>query len=176
MRTGTRAGVALTAAAVLVASSCSRATPAGFWNGYRADMIVNAKSDQGPWGGSRSIEWVSNDEATFTTDAVGKFAEEHGWTCEPPVEYSSQRMSAWVSPIDHKPNFPLFFGEPDGSNISVDNDKFPRAIEGDSFISRCDTEWVRVAPGSGDSSPAFGYIHVSKDGRRLAVYHLWGEV
>jgi hypothetical protein len=176
MRTDTGHAAALVVAPVVALSSCNRLTPAGFWKSYRSDMIAKANSDQGPWGGSRWIQWVAKGETKFSSSELDAFAKTHGWTCEPPVEYSSQRTKDWVSPINKEPIFPLFFGEPTDPVPYTGDVWFPRHIDGDSYVMKCETGWERVAPGSGVSSPAYGYIQVSKDGHRLAIYHLWGEV
>jgi hypothetical protein len=137
-------------------------------------MIEDKLSDQGPWGGSRWIHWVAHDAETFTPADAMKFAAEHGWKCGEVVEYSAERMRCWKS-LASRPVFPLFFGEPTATALNL-NHEFPRHIEGDCFIIQCETGWIRVAPGTGKESPAFGYIQVSKDGKRMAIYHLWGEV
>jgi hypothetical protein len=81
-------------------------------------------------------------------------------------------MNTWLE--GNRPVFPLFSGEP-ASKISGSGLYFPRHISEDSLIVRCETGWIRVAPGTDKSSPAFGYIQVSDDGSQMAVYHLWGD-
>lgn len=163
--------IALVSVAAICAD-CGKASPAGFWTSYQRNAILNQASDQGPWGGSRWIHWLGNEPDSFRLGEVRKFALKNGWTCEEPNPYSADRMESWVG--RNGPVFPMFFGEP-GSQYP-ENDNFPRHILGDSIIVRCETGWIRVAPGSGESSPAFGYIQIASDGRRMAVYHLWGEV
>jgi hypothetical protein len=147
--------------------------PAGFWTAYRPDDIVEKNSDQGPWGGSMWIHWAAASPSAFDLGEAVRFAEGNGWTCGEPETYPAARLSTWM----HlgRPVFPLFFGEPDGGTIDAGNAEFPRHILHDSLIVRCETGWMRVAPGTGDSSPAYGYIQISAEGSLLAVYHLWGE-
>ena len=157
-----------------IVSSCNKATPAGFWKSYHGDEVLEQASDQGPWGGSRWIQWAANAPNSFRVAEAVQFASENGWDCEEPTSYSADRMSKWLG--RNGPVFPLFFGKPETWRNYPANDEFPRHILNDSTIVRCETGWIRVAPGSGESSPAFGYIHVGSDGRHMAVYHLWGEV
>ena len=171
MRTRHRARLTVVLAIAVATSACSRAMPAGFWATYQKGLIVNSNSDQGPWGGSRWIQWVGKEGNTFTPAGAAAFATEHGWKCDAPVELSSEQVTTWVSYAEKRPVFPLFF-----ENNDAGNSRFPRHIEGDCTITRCETGWVRIAPGTGKDSPAFGYIQVSRDGARMAVYHLWGEV
>jgi hypothetical protein len=157
-----------------ILASCTKVSPAGFWRGYRSGVIVAQESDQGPWGGSRWIHWVARGSENFEISDVVQFAKDNGWTCKEPTVLSAGRTSNWMG--NHRPVFPLFFGEPGGVVHYSGNDAFPRHIFDDSSLIQCETGWIRVAPGSGESSPAFGYIQVESGGNRLAVYHLWGEV
>jgi hypothetical protein len=139
--------------ALAVLSSCAKLSPAGFWATYRPELIVQKYSDQGPWGGIRWVHWVAPAPGTFTLADVERFATSNGWACQKPVAYSAEQVRAWQS----------------------SRKEFPRHIDGDSLVVQCDSRWVRVEPGSGDSSTAFGYIQIDRSGTRLAVYHLWGE-
>ena len=171
MRDRIRTSFTAVFAIAAMTNACSKAIPAGFWATYQKRMIVNSNSDQGPWGGSRWIHWIGKDTNTFTPATAAGFATEHGWKCGAPVEYSSKQVHTWVSYSAKRPLFPLFFDDNYAGDI-----EFPRHIDGDCTIIRCETGWIRVAPGTSQESPAFGYIQVSKDGTRMAVYHLWGEV
>jgi hypothetical protein len=88
--------------------------------------------------------------------------------------FSSQQMLLWE--YVGMSVFPLHFGAADRSPDNAWVKRFPRAIKSDSLVSRCKSGWIRVAPGSGVESDAHGYIQLDVAGRRLAVYHLWGEI
>jgi hypothetical protein len=162
--------VAVLAAAV----GCSRLSPAGFWARYRAESIVDQSSDQGPWGGVRWVHWVAPAPGRFTPAGAERFAASHGWTCQRPVSYSAEQVHAWQS--SGKPVFPLPFGPADRPSGNGSAEALPRHIDGASWVVRCESGWIRVEPGSGKETPAFGYIQVDRSGTRMAVYHLWGEI
>ncbi|PYS44941.1 MAG: hypothetical protein DMG13_33065 [Acidobacteria bacterium] len=69
-----------------------------------------------------------------------------------------------------EPVFPLVFGE-----NSVHTKDMKRHIVGNAVLIRCDSGWIRVEPGSGKSSTAYGYILLNDDGSKMAIYHFWGE-
>ena len=150
-------------------------SPAGFWLTYREDLVVNEHSNQGPWGGRRWIHWKSV-EPMFDLADVIRFAENHGWECEESEEYSAGQIATWV--WGDTSVFPLFYGftgDPGWKHSHPYNTDFPRHIDGEAIVVRCDSGWIRVRPGTDQESTAFGYIVTSRDRRRMAVYHLWGE-
>lgn len=173
MRTSIAIRLSCILAALSVLVCCARLAPAGFWSTYHADLIVRKHSDQGPWGGSRWMHWEAPAPGTFTTADAVRFASSHGWVCQSPVLYSAGRMSAWR--LSGNPVFPIHSGPADHSPERL-AEGFPRHIEGDSFVVPCDSDWIRVEPGSGVSTAAPGFIQVDRSGARMAVYHLWGEV
>lgn len=163
----------LAMAILLVACSCSRAAPAGFWTTYRSDLIARQSSEQGPWGGVRWIHWLSPVPATFNGPDVIAFASSKGWACKAPVAYSAAQVALWR--MNDQAVFPLHFvpsgQKPNHTGVL----EFPRHITGDSIVYECTTGWARVEPGSAAGRDAFGYIQVERTGTRIAVYHLWGE-
>ena len=46
----------------LVLNSCSKFTPSGFWKNFHSELIEKKSSDQGPFGGTREIEWENTNE------------------------------------------------------------------------------------------------------------------
>jgi hypothetical protein len=166
----TRATVALV---VLMAVSCTKASPAGFWTAYRPELIRKRHSDQGPWGGTRWISWQSEHAGTFTASDAARFAASHGWSCQEPTPHSAEQMKLWQ--YSGKPVFVLPFGpasqRPDNHGV----EQLPRFIDDDSITITCTSGWVRVKPGSDRTTPAYGYIHMNTVGTRMTVYHLWGE-
>lgn len=155
-------------------AGCGRTTPAGFWGGYRPELIEQKFSDQGPWGGVRWISWAARTEGMFRASDVLRFAESKGWSCREPSKYPAAQLRQWQ--FAGQAVFPLHFGPADRA---PDNDtvrKFPRAISEDSLISECRTGWIRVEPGTDQTSDATGYIQIGESGTRMAIYHLWGEI
>ena len=151
-------------------ADCSSLVPVGFWKGYNKDLIVKQDSDQGPWGGSRWIYWISSYPGTFSEDEVRVFASDHGWDFIERIEVSKSTMSKWTG-TENQAVFPLFFEKYDQKN----RDTFPRYIFTDSIILQFDSGWVVEAPGSNDISTAYGYVQLSKGGHSMMVYHLWGN-
>jgi hypothetical protein len=143
--------------------------PAGFWAGYRASAIVDRASDQGPWGGWRWIAWEAPADDPFAADHVLSYATAQGWRCEAATRYTPEELAKWV--VRGKLVFPLTYDELD-EQLTL---RMSRRITGESYVYRCQTGWMRVEPGSDKTSEAYGYIHLSADGRQLAIYHDWGE-
>jgi hypothetical protein len=129
-----------------VAPGCARLVPAGFWTTYRPDLISGSFSDQGPWGGTRWVLWASPTAGTFTSTDILEFARAEGWECS--------------SVGDALP----------------DVQRMPRHLQVASDVFACKTGWIRVAPGTGETSDALGYVQIEKSGTRMAIYHLWGEL
>ena len=157
-----------------VVVSCAKGVPGGFWAEYRAESIVDQSSDQGPWGGVRWVHWVAPAPGALTPAEAVQFAAAHGWTCQKPVNYSAEQIREWQ--YSGKPVFPLRFGPADRRPDNGAVQELPRHIDGDSWVIQCDSGWVRVEPGSGKDTPAYGYIQLDRPGTRMAVYHLWGEI
>jgi hypothetical protein len=72
--------------------------------------------------------------------------------------------------------FPLHFSPAERAPEDAAVKNFPRRISDDSVVSECKTGWIRVEPGSDQSSDALGYIQIEESGARMAIYHLWGEI
>jgi hypothetical protein len=155
--------------------SCNSMAPAGFWRSFQKAFIVSQKSDQGPWGGWRWVEWRSDRPGTFRESNVRDFAERNGWKCSDRSEYSAQELATWHG--RRRPIFPLLYPIDRGPTYYVDVERFPRTISVDSVVLKCDSGWTRSDPtGTAPSLvTAYGYIHISNDGRQMAVYHMWGE-
>jgi hypothetical protein len=174
MRTSAKSATVVVLAQALVLS-CSSAMPAGFWSSYRKDLIVNLNSDQGPWGGWRWVEWRAEQAQTFREADVRLFAEKKGWKCSEREEYSTAQLTHWQ--YGHRPIFPLLYPTDRGFDYFSGVARFPRTIASDSIVLKCQTGWMRSNPTGHDPElvTAYGFIHLSKDGREMAVYHLWGE-
>ena len=147
-----RPSAALTIVLTCSALACARAAPAGFWKNFRSNLIVASHSDQGPWGGTRWIHWTASEaDAVFTMDDVAAYV----WT------------------YDGKPVFPFDFEPP---ILDLARGEFPRHIVDDTLLVRCDSGWMRTLGPTGGDETAYGHILFEKSGRRLAIYHLWGEL
>jgi hypothetical protein len=85
-------------------------------------------------------------------------------------------LGDWVG-SSHEPVFPLFYPthSPTHDFFHSGADQFPRHITGDLVVLKFNSGWMREDPGTNEMSTAYGYAVLSKDGRQLAVYHLWGN-
>jgi hypothetical protein len=146
-------------ALALVSSACRIVRgPAGFWKTYESGLITQSESDQGPWGGERSIVWHSDTPGTFTLDEARRFATSEGWKFLESSRYEgiSNGRAARQAAQHIESREPEFLNTP-------------------STIGRFDSDWLREDPGTGETSPAFGYVQVSDDGTDMYVYHFWGN-
>jgi len=146
---------------LILFSSCKKLTPAGFWLNYKSDFIKNRISDQGPWGGTRAINWIANNPGTFNNDEVLKFAAKNGWKLTGTLYITEAQLKSWVDlnkPIFHLPYQTL-----------------PRWIYVDMTVYKFKTGWVAVEPGNARSTEENGYVAINKNGTLMSVYHVWGE-
>jgi len=174
MRTNRRA--ILSVLLVYVSACGSVGGAASFWKGYRSEFIVAQRSDQGPWGGWRWIQWRSDLPGTFQEPALRTFAERRGWRCAQRDEYTAQTVGTWLT-RKGQPIFPLLYPMDHGPDYYQPSERFPREISSDSVVLKCETGWMRTDPLGKDPDlvTAYGLIHFSKDGRGMAIYDLWGE-
>ena len=163
---------------MLAGSACARLAPAGFWASYRPELIENKSSDQGPWGGARWIQWASDKPGTFVEGDVKEWATDNGWTYCDRTEYPAQVVATEWRFSDGRRVFPLLDRHPEllptggSSSFGV---QFPRHMAGDLIVLRFDTAWMREDPGTNEMTPAYGYVVLGEEGRKLAVYHFWGN-
>lgn len=154
--------------------SCDRYMPAGFWAVYQTEFLKDEMSNQGPWGGYRAIHWESADMHEFEEKSVLKFAEESGWSLINCFPVDQNRLEEWVK--NDEDIFPAFLtGFEYGSQDSISFRDFPRWIKQDLTVCKFKTGWVRLFPGTDDWTSENGFILISKDGRKMTLYHLWGE-
>ena len=139
---------------------CHSLIPSGFWKGYRSGSIVKQFSDQGPWGGERWILWQAPSSEGFSEADAQRFAVGHGWKFLERVEVSAGSVGA--SSLFRK-----------GYDLAREN--FPKFISGDSVVLKFESGWMREDLGTNEMSTSYGYVQLSKDGRQMVIYHLWGN-
>jgi hypothetical protein len=159
---------------VFILFSCSRMTPAGFWKSFEKNRLVEIVSDQGPRGGHRAIYWNADQENYFDAKKVIGFAEEKGWKLIDSIKFRSNELKSWN---DGKSQFfPLsqegFTPNPLKNSVYK---YFPRWINDDLTVFSFETDWVSIQPGSDSSAVNNGFVVISADGRKMSVYHIWGE-
>lgn len=140
--------------AFAVASCGAIPGPAAFWGTFHPELIVDHSSDQGPWGGTRSLTWRTSGATTFDFGSAAAFAQENGW------KLLAREHSASSNRI------PL----PNGPESTE-----PQFLVEPSMIGRFESGWIREDPGTNETSPAYGYLQVTDDGKAMYVFHFWGN-
>jgi hypothetical protein len=152
--------------------ACSKISPTHFWSGFHAESIANRHDDTGPRGGSSDIHWQSEKQNDFDITSVQKFAVTHNWKFISQQPVSKKEINEWKT-RDGRPIFPLGFnGFAPGITDSA-NEKFPRVISEDATLLTFDSGWIIAMAGT--TKPAYAYILITKDGKQMALYHLWGQ-
>jgi len=155
-------------------TACDRIMPAGFWSAYQSEFIKENSSDQGPWGGCRTIHWESEKYKEFDARSITAYAEEKGWSLVNCVHVEKKQLKNWVK--NGEVIFPAFLtGFEHSSPDSIYCHDFPRLIDQDLTVCKFKTGWVRLYPGTNDWTEENGFILTSEDGRKMTLYHLWGE-
>lgn len=145
-------GMALALCAVFGFGACSCLSgPAGFWKAYHPGCVVESSSDQGPWGGTRTLRWAACGSVRYSPDDVRAFAKRHGWKLLDEVD-----------------------GETAAREVGS-GDTYPRFMKVPSIVLRFDTGWMREEPGSGEMSTAVGYVQVARDGSSMYLFQFWGN-
>jgi hypothetical protein len=166
--------ILLTLIWTLVFISCNKATPAGFWKNYETNFLVKNISDQGPYGGHRTVYWKSEKSLTFDTKNILAFAAKNGWTLTDSSEFDHNQTMKWT--YDNKEIFPL---SSTGFNDTIENistyNYFPRWFDGQLKVYKFKTGWVTIEPGTDKSIEENGFVLLNQDKSEMAVYHLWGE-
>ena len=159
---------------LLVIQSCSSTMPSGFWKKFEANCLTREISDQGPWGGYRALYWKSN-KSIFNSSNVLAFATKNGWKFKDSINFSLNDKQNWnhngnkIFPLSHHGFTPI------GNYSSTEFDNFPLNITSNLIVFIFETDWVKVDPGTAETTDAFGYIVLNKDKSEMAVYHLWGD-
>lgn len=74
-------------------TSCNKITPAGFWTNFHKDYILANKSDQGPWGGHREINWKSETNNSFSDKELIEFANKNDWKLIDSISFSTDTLT-----------------------------------------------------------------------------------
>lgn len=160
---------------VLCLSSCSRLKQVGFWDQYQRAYAIFKEYNQGPWGGHTAIQWEHKDSAYFTCKNAIEFAQKHEWVLIDSARYPAVVVQKWV--YDRKAIFPLSNSgfDPAMQEPSTTFSNFPRNIESEVCVYAFSSGWLSIKPGTDETEERNGFILISADGKKMAVYHLWGE-
>lgn len=147
--------------------ACEKFAPAGFWNDFHKHLIVENESDQGPWGGHRSMSWKATSGAQFFTDSqIVDYAKPHDWVLVDSFSFSFDTLN-----LEHFPTLK-------NDDYSIDLLKehvFSTLSSGDNKILIFRTGWLNVKPGNATETFENGFAVLNADCSTLKIYHFWGE-
>jgi len=156
-------------------ASCNKLVPAGFWNDYQKPLLVKNLSDQGPFGGRRSMYWKVENGRIFNSKAIIEFAVKNGWEFVDSLEVQADKLKTWH--YNKTSVFPLsysgFSSTPAGADSEYES--FPRWINVGLKVYQFKTGWIVYEPGTGDSFDVNGFVVLNNEGNEMSVYHMWGE-
>lgn len=149
--------------------------PAAFWKDYKTDLIKIKESDQGPWGGTRSIFWSSKIKYKFQIEDITRYASVNGWILVDSFQQDQNQLKRWKD--NGNEIFPAvltdIYGTENKDSIYFHN--FPRWIQQDLTVYKFNTGMLQFYPGSDESTAVTGFLLLGKDGSEMTIYHLWGE-
>lgn len=156
-------------------ASCNRVMPGGFWMHFEKKFLAKNVSDQGPYGGNRSMYWECNQAGTFKFDQIRRYAERNGWVFVDSMSISADDLKTWR--YGDEMIFPLTSKgfEPRIEAIDGTFNLFPRWISEDIKLFKFKTNWILTEPGTDSSRPAYGYVIVNMRQDKMSVYHFWGD-
>ncbi len=154
--------------------SCDRVTPGGIWDKFEPELRLEKKSDQGPWGGTRSYFWRSQNAGHFNKIQITNFALTNGWTLVDSISYKAEEFKNITK--DNNASFIIRVGpfEPSSEENFLEYN-LPRWTSSDLTLYKFKTNWLIFSPGTENSTEINGFILISKDGKEMTVYHLWGD-
>jgi len=150
----------------VLATSCDKTTPAGFWTDFHYDLMLTKDSDQGPWGGHREINWESESNNTFTDEELIEFADKNDWKLLDSISFSVDTLT--------KKSFSKLKND-DYSLDMLNESILPKLKTNDNRIFIFKTAWLAVEPGNTRETFENGFAVLNSDGTGLKVYHFWGE-
>ena len=155
--------------------SCSKTTPSGFWLNYETDLITEKQNDQGPFGGTLTINWIADKSSEFDIKKVTELATKNDWKLIDSMIYKKAELTKMTDFGKPTINLPLKNFTPESKQADLKSESFPRWIETDFKLYRFRTDWLIFESGTDDSTQENGFILLSSDKKQMTVYHLWGE-
>ncbi|WP_332021133.1 hypothetical protein [Kaistella sp.] len=147
----------------LVLNSCSKFTPSGFWKNFHSELIEKKSSDQGPFGGTREIEWENTNEKLKDIDFL-KYANKKGWKLIDSINIQNKTIDK-----NNLKNLDEYSVE------IIENEIVPKLSTSNSKIYVFETGWIRVKPGNNDETEQNGFLISESNEQKFKIIHNWGE-
>jgi hypothetical protein len=155
--------------------SCNKTTPSGFWLNYETNSISEKENDQGPFGGTLTINWIAENGSEFNIKEITELAAKNDWKLIDSTKYQKADLTNMTDFGKPTINFPLKNFTPQSKREELNSESFPRWIETEFKLYRFKTDWLIFEPGTDNSTQENGFVLLSSDKKQMTIYHLWGE-
>ena len=150
----------------VLAISCTKTTPAGFWTDFHKEFLTTNNSNQGPWGGQRELSWKGEINYAFTENELIDYASKNDWSLIDSITLRTDSLNVETLTKLKNDDYSLaILKETVVPNIKPNNSKL--------FIFK--TTWLSVEPGNARETFENGFAVLNSEGRELKIYHFWGE-
>ena len=137
--------------------------PSSFWNKIQAEKIVENFNDQGPYGGTRIIEW-KNFDVNSNISKFLKFAKENEWKLVDSLYVQNKKLND----EDLK--------KLNDYTVEIIKDEIiPSLSSNDSKIYIYSTGWIRIKPGNETETEQNGFLISEPENKLIKMIHKWGE-
>jgi hypothetical protein len=137
--------------------------PSGFWKKFCKKYIVADKSDQGAWGGHRTMVWQTETPDYFDKEKIISFAWSNGWTLTDSSLIFSNQTKSWYA-NDTKMDAPF------------EDATTAKWLNTDMKILKFDSKMmIESSLDSAKFTPAYGYVFVNADKNEMIMFEKWGE-
>ncbi|MFC6267916.1 hypothetical protein [Frigoriflavimonas asaccharolytica] len=139
--------------------SCSKISPAKFWQDFHSDLIITENSDQGPFGGTAEIIWDNNLQNIDKSDFL-KFAFENGWNLKDSLKVKNGILNENSSDF----SFQLI------NQNNLINSDFK-----DATIYIFQTDLLKLKADTEISTENNAFLFINKENSKLKMFNIWGE-
>jgi hypothetical protein len=146
--------------------SCSYLSPAGFWNSFKKELILQEQSNQGPWGGKRIIHWKTKSTKPFNEKELLNYATKNDWKL---LESHSFETST-----ENNTNFKRL----KSNEYSLDKllkEVLAKEIKQGWKLYVFKTTWMLVDQKDTGETFENGFILLNSSKTELKIIHFWGE-
>lgn len=160
-----------TALLLMLCISCNSISPRNYWENFDSINLKEAHSDTGPLGGMLEMYWRASAKNHFKAIDIIKYATEGGWILADRIPIAKSHLQTWRTKSG-KPGFAFTYTN---SFTDLTNIPFTRWTNNDVTVYRFKTNFIALLPDDAGETNKNGYVVLSRDGKELSVYYLWGE-